>query len=124
MQARAKQSNVTPTNINADRATAQFNIDWSDGVSHAISFGLLRNACPCAQCRGGHENMSPEPAEDVFTIPLLDANITKLVNIEAIGNYAITPIWGDGHSHGIYNWHYLYTLGERADDARQRKAES
>jgi DUF971 family protein len=79
---------------------------------------LLRNACPCAQCRGGHENMHPEPQEDVFIIPLLNANTTRLENIEAVGNYAISISWGDGHSHGIYNWRYLYLLGERAEEER------
>ena len=57
--------------------------------------------------------MKPEPEEDVFTIPLMDVNLTKLVNLEAVGNYAINIEWGDGHKHGIYNWHYLYSLCEK-----------
>ena len=119
MSNRSNPRNVTPTGINADRTTGAFTITWSDGAEHKISFELMRNACPCAQCRGGHENMSSEPGDDVFTIPLLDINTTRLDNIEMIGNYAIGIVWGDGHSHGIYHWHYLYSLGERAAEQRQ-----
>lgn len=101
----------TPTAITADREAAALTIEWDTGESFAYPFGLLRNACPCAQCRGGHENMKSEPDEDVFIIPLMDANTSKLLNLEAVGSYAITITWGDGHSHGIYNWEYLYSLG-------------
>lgn len=107
---------LTPTGITADRKAATLKIDWSDGQSFAYPFTLLRNACPCAQCRGGHENMKSEPDEDVFIIPLMDANTSKLLDLQPVGNYAISITWGDGHSHGIYNWHYLYTLGVKMEE--------
>lgn len=102
-----------PTGITADRNKNTMTISFSDGVTFDYPFSLLRNACPCAQCRGGHENMKPEPDDDVFTIPLMDSRAHKLVNVGAVGNYAIGIEWGDGHSHGIYNWHYLYVLGQK-----------
>jgi DUF971 family protein len=104
-------SNPTPTGINADRSAGTVTISWSDGEEFVYPFALLRNACPCAECRGGHENMKSEPDDDVLIIPIMDANITKLVDISAVGNYAICITWGDGHKAGIYNWHYLYALG-------------
>lgn len=109
----------TPTGITADRTKSIVTISFSDGQTFEYPFALLRNACPCAQCRGGHENMKPEPDDDVFSIPLMDARITQLQDLKAIGNYAISIIWGDGHSHGIYNWHYLHVLGQKA--AREMK---
>lgn len=105
-----------PTGITANREKARLIIDWDDGRSCAYPFDLLRNACPCAQCRGGHEHMKPEPDDDVFSIPLVDAQISRLTNVEAVGNYAISITWGDGHSAGIYNWHYLYSLCMQMDE--------
>jgi DUF971 family protein len=85
-------------------------IGWDDDRTCEYPLSLLRNACPCAVCQGGHENMSSEPGEDVFTIPVMEAKATLVEDVEAVGNYAIRVIWGDGHRHGIYDWHYLYTL--------------
>lgn len=103
-------SEVIPTNITAKRASGQLLIEWSDGEKCLYPFGLLRNACPCAQCRGGHENMKSEPDEEVFLIPLMDVKATKMKNLEAVGNYALNIEWEDGHKYGIYNWHYLQAL--------------
>ncbi len=100
----------TPTGFTADRATHKLTVTWDTGKTCVYPFDLLRNACPCAQCRGGHENMKPEPDDDVFTIPLMNVASAQLVNLEAMGNYAINIEWGDGHNHGIYNWPYLYSL--------------
>jgi len=110
-------SEPKPSSITAHREKARLMIEWDDGKRCAFPFELLRNACPCAQCRGGHENMKAEPDEDVFVIPLVDVEITRLVNVQAVGNYAISITWGDGHSHGIYTWHYLYSLCMMMDSA-------
>ena len=105
-----------PTGITADRKTHKLTISWNTGNECAYAFDLLRNACPCAQCRGGHENMSASPDDDVFTIPLMNVNASQLVNLEGVGNYAIKIEWGDGHDHGIYNWDYLYALCEKIEE--------
>jgi DUF971 family protein len=112
-------SELIPTNITADRETARLTITWNDGRICEYPFDLLRNACPCAQCRGGHENMRPEPDADVFSIPLMDAGATRMRNLKAVGNYAISIEWEDGHTHGIYNWHYLRVLCESMQEHQQ-----
>lgn len=105
-------SSVVPTSIKADRQSSILTITWSDGVSSPLPFTLLRNACPCAECRGGHENMHSEPVEEMFNIPIMAANSTRIRNITPVGNYAITIEWEDGHAYGIYNWRYLRLLWE------------
>lgn len=50
----------------------------------------------------------PDPV--VFTLPDEDSNRTRLRNLEAVGAYAITFEWEDGHHYGIYNWNYLRGL--------------
>ena len=103
-------SDTIPTKISADRETSEVTIIWSDGATCVYPFDLLRDACPCAQCRDGQENIPPEPDENVFSIPLMDANISRMRKLEAVGSYAINIVWEDGHSHGIYNWRYLRSL--------------
>jgi DUF971 family protein len=103
-------SELLPKSITANRKESRLFVEWSDGQTCAYPFDLLRNACPCAQCRGGHENMRPEPDPNMLIIPLMATTATKLKNLEAVGNYAINIEWEDGHKYGIYNWHYLYVL--------------
>lgn len=105
-------NNHTPTGITADRNNKNLIITWTDEVESAIPFALLREACPCAQCRGGHENMSSEPDPSVFLIPLKDSKENEITDVQAVGNYAITIAWGDGHKFGIYTWNYLRALGD------------
>jgi DUF971 family protein len=102
--------NERPTNITANRPRLEMTITWGDGHASIYPFSLLRAACPCAQCRGGHEKMSPEPAPEVFTVELEDSPATRLTNVKATGSYGITIVWEDGHDYGIYNWHYLRAL--------------
>lgn len=99
-----------PTGITANRETREMTITWEDGHTSVYPFGLLRAACPCASCRGGHEYMSPEPDEAVFTTQLKDSPSTRMNKVEAVGTYAIVIEWADGHHFGIYNWHYLRKL--------------
>ncbi|MBE9474338.1 MAG: DUF971 domain-containing protein, partial [Chloroflexi bacterium] len=49
--------NLKPAGITADRQKRVMTINWNDGHTSEYSFTLFRVACPCAECRGGHENM-------------------------------------------------------------------
>jgi len=100
----------TPSGITANKTTHQLTIQWKDGHTSIYPSGLLRAACPCASCRGGHENMKSEPDEDVFSLKVADSAQTRLVKLEAVGQYAITIEWEDGHRYGIYTWHFLRAL--------------
>ena len=99
-----------PGDITASRSRRTMSVAWKDRHTSEYTFGLLRAACPCASCRGGHENMRPEPDAEVFDHALPDSPLTHLVKITAVGTYAISFEWEDGHHYGIYNWHYLRAL--------------
>ena len=101
---------ITPTGITADRDKKELVITWNDAHTSVYSFALIRNACPCAECRGGHEKMSPDPDPGVWSLPEESGPKTNLRNVEAVGAYAITIEWEDGHHFGIYNWKYLRAL--------------
>jgi DUF971 family protein len=99
-----------PTGITANRQDMEMTVTWNDGHTSIYAFSLLRAACPCAQCRGGHENMGSEPDPAVFNVLREDSERTRLTNIKATGAYGITLVWEDGHDYGIFNWHYLRAL--------------
>lgn len=99
-----------PTGITANRQTRELTIVWNDSHVSNYSFSLLRNACPCAECRGGHEKMGSEPDPGVFSLPDMDTPSTRMRNLEAVGTYALTIEWEDGHHYGIYTWDYLRAL--------------
>lgn len=99
-----------PTGITANRQTREMTITWEDGHTSVYPFGLLRAACPCASCRGGHEYMSAEPDEAMFIADLPESPSTRVNKVEAVGSYAMMIEWEDGHHFGIYNWHYLRAL--------------
>ena len=99
-----------PNSIQASRKKGIVEIEWGDSHKSYYSFSLLRAACPCAFCRGGHEEMSSEPPEGVFEVELPDSPATHLVGIEPVGGYGAMLVWEDGHHDGIYTWHYLRAL--------------
>jgi len=101
---------MLPTEIVANKKAKALVIAWNDHHVSTYSFSLLRNACPCAECRGGHDQMSDVPPPEVFFMPDEDKPATRLVGVENVGSYGITISWEDGHHFGIYNWHYLRVL--------------
>jgi DUF971 family protein len=98
-----------PLGIKVHKKEKRLAIQWQDSHESTYTFTLLRNACPCAECRG-HENMGPTPDPEVFRMPEEESPRTLLEDVEAVGGYAITLYWQDGHHFGIYNWEYLRAL--------------
>ena len=103
-------TNIQPTGITANRQTREVTIDWNDGHSSTYGFTFLRRVCPCAECAGGHENMGKLPGPELYAQPDEDSASTRLTSLEAVGTYALTITWEDGHHYGIYNWHFLRTI--------------
>jgi DUF971 family protein len=103
-------NNIFPNGITVNKKTKELIVIWSDRHTSVYPFSLLRYACPCTECRGGHDQMSDEPPREAFYMPIEDNPATRLVMVEEVGSYGITVQWEDGHHHGIYNWHYLRAL--------------
>ncbi len=100
---------LRPTNITLDRTQGLLFIDWSDGRSCQYPLAHLREACPCAECRGGHHNMGMANAPENL-LDLKPARSYVVENVEMVGNYALQFFWDDGHHSGIYTWEYLHHL--------------
>lgn len=88
-------------------------IDWKDGHHTSLSTAVLRDECPCAACTGAHgttpqrTNFSNPGAENPFQ---MYKPAPKMLDVEAVGNYAIKIYWNDGHSSGIYSYDLLRSL--------------
>ena len=86
-------------------------IKWDDGAESFLKLDLLRRACPCAGCKGetdimGNLYIGPEKP--------LTPQAVQLVRIANVGGYAIQPVWGDGHSTGLYSFEYLRRVADAA----------
>ncbi len=77
-------------------------VKWKDGTTADLSWAKLREACPCAECTNLHGDTDP--------LRLKLAPNTDLLSVDYVGNYAVQPRWGDGHSAGIFTWNYLRDL--------------
>jgi DUF971 family protein len=79
-------------------------IKWDDGGESFITLEKLRRACPCAGCKGetdimGNLYKNPERKLSVASFQLL--------RMASVGDYAIQPVWADGHATGIFSDDYL-----------------
>ena len=82
-------------------------IKWEDGAESYIPLEKLRRACPCAGCKGEMDilgNVYQQPSQ------ALTPKAFELVRVVGVGGYAVQPVWGDGHSTGIYSFDYLARL--------------
>ena len=88
-----------PEEVRHEKAARRLIVTWDD--RHVSTYGLdyLRSWCPCAGCQGH----APTPRH-------LDLTGQDLTHLEAVGNYAITLTWADGHNTGIYSFRLLRGL--------------
>ena len=98
---------IEPTEINLDRENNRMSVTWNDGHIGTHTFEILRWNCPCAGCRG--EMGVPGRLDFIKT---LSPQETQLERLEAVGLYAIKPVWADGHETGLYTYEHLRDLCE------------
>jgi DUF971 family protein len=83
-------------------------IAWDDKSETYIPLEKLRHACPCAYCSGETDVLGNTARG--LKVHLQPAAF-EIRSFETVGTYAIRPIWGDGHSSGIYSYELLKKLG-------------
>ena len=79
-------------------------VAFSDGAVFRLPFELMRVYSPSAEVQGhgpGQETLQTGKRE------------VGLLGLEPVGNYAVKPLFTDGHESGIFTWDYLYSLGSR-----------
>jgi DUF971 family protein len=100
---------ITPTQVTLDQTAGLLHITWMDGRECRYPVSPLRMACPCVECRGGHERMGRD-SEPANLLDLVSPRPYAVERLEIVGNYALQFFWDDGHNSGIYSWDYLYRL--------------
>lgn len=79
----------------------ELKIIWSDYSESIINLLRMRKMCPCATCSAERDRQS-----STF-IPVYAQNQITASKIKQVGTYAISVVWNDGHSTGIYEFSYL-----------------
>lgn len=100
---------VRPAGITLNKTEGYLEITWNDGQVCQYPLSHLREACPCVECRGGHQFMSSQ-YDPKNLLELKPKRSYRMADLQIVGNYAIQPTWDDGHSTGIYAWEYLRRL--------------
>ena len=88
-----------PIEVRLEKGARRITIDWDDSHASAYPFDYLRSWCPCANCQGH----APESK-------YLNLHGQEMVQLDAVGNYALSPTWADGHNTGIYSFRLLREL--------------
>ncbi|MGH6640604.1 MAG: gamma-butyrobetaine hydroxylase-like domain-containing protein [Polaromonas sp.] len=92
----------TPTALTVHSQSHILEVAFSDGAEFRIPFELMRIYSPSAEVQGHG------PGQEILQTGKRDVDVVEL---EPIGNYAVKPVFSDGHDTGIFSWDYLYYLG-------------
>ena len=92
----------TPTALTVHGQSRILEIAFSDGAGFKIPFELMRIYSPSAEVQGHG------PGQEVLQTGKREVDIVAL---EPVGNYAVKPVFSDGHDSGLFTWDYLYRLG-------------
>jgi DUF971 family protein len=99
-----------PVEIRLRQKSRLLEITFDNGDRYALSYEFLRVFSPSAEVRGhgiGQEKLQ---------IGKCDIDILR---IKPVGNYAICPVFSDGHESGLYSWDVLHDLCVRRDELWQ-----
>jgi DUF971 family protein len=92
----------TPTALTVHAQSHILEVAFSDGAEFKIPFELMRVYSPSAEVQGHG------PGQEILQTGKREVDVVEL---EPIGNYAVKPVFSDGHESGIFSWDYLYYLG-------------
>jgi DUF971 family protein len=102
MRLTVKPCHAQPTEIKLHQVSNILEISFDDGSVFKLPAEYLRVYTQSAEAVGhaaGQEIL--QTGKETVTIK----------EIKPIGNYAICPVFSDGHATGIYTWDFLYMLG-------------
>jgi DUF971 family protein len=102
MRLKIEPSHTIPTDIKLHQISAILEIGFDNGEKFLLPCEYLRVYSPSAEALGH------APGQEILQVGKEDVTINEL---KPIGNYAIQPVFSDGHNTGIYSWDLLYKLG-------------
>jgi DUF971 family protein len=96
----------TPEALTLHEKSRVLEISFSDGQTFRIPFELMRVYSPSAEVQGHG------PGQEILQT---GKRLVDVVDLTQVGNYAVQPVFSDGHNTGIFSWNYLYKLGAEQD---------
>ena len=102
MRLTVNSSKTWPIEIKLHQVSNILEVSFDDGSTFKLPCEYLRVYTPSAEAIGH------APGQEILQV---DKELVSIIEIKPIGNYAITPVFSDGHNSGIYTWDLLYKLG-------------
>ena len=99
-----------PTEIKLHQKSRIIELAFASGDRYELTYEFLRVFTPSAEALGHGVG------QEILQIGKRDVDI---VRIEPVGNYAIKPVFSDGHDTGLYSWDILHTLCVSRDELWQ-----
>ena len=99
-----------PTEIKLHQKSRILELAFENGDHFELTYEFLRVFTPSAEARGHGVG------QETLQIGKRDVDILR---IEPVGNYAIKPVFSDGHDSGLYSWDVLHTLCTHRDELWQ-----
>jgi DUF971 family protein len=96
-----------PQDITVHGQSRLLEVSFANGEAFRIPFELMRIYSPSAEVQGHG------PGQEVLQT---GKRLVTLTDLEPVGNYAVKPVFSDGHDSGIFSWDYLYYLGTQQDE--------
>jgi DUF971 family protein len=100
-----------PTALTVHQASRTLEIAFDDGAHFRIPFELMRVYSPSAEVQGHG------PGQEVLQT---GKGTVGILDLTAVGHYAVQPVFSDGHDSGIFTWELLYQLGASEAEFWQR----
>ena len=96
-----------PQDITVHGQSRLLEVSFANGEAFRIPFELMRIYSPSAEVQGHG------PGQEVLQT---GKRLVTLTDLEPVGNYAVKPIFSDGHDSGIFSWDYLCYLRTQQDE--------
>jgi DUF971 family protein len=91
-----------PTELRLHKDRKTLTVSFGDGQRFDLPAEYLRVKSPSAEVQGH----SPDERK---TVP--GKKNVMILEVQAVGNYAVRLVFDDLHSTGIFSWDYLHELG-------------
>lgn len=105
---------VRPRDLKLDEQPGYLTITWMDGTATRHSMTQLRKDCPCATCNKEREKLSaPSRMLRVISSDTPTVSQARVLEFSPVGRYALSFVFNDGHSTGIYTYDFLRSSGQQ-----------
>jgi len=94
---------LEPSEIKLNKEKDQLTVVFEGEETFEYSAEYLRVMSPSAEVQGH----APDQRK---TVP--GKKSVRINGIEAVGHYAVTLTFDDGHDTGVYSWKHLYEIGK------------